>query len=295
VAGPSLERAFPAPVLQGRGSLIASPFQFFMGGEDHLRVACVNSVFGNRLVITGRFLQEGRATPQDFSYDFVPTSDRIDSTQLLPMGTGALLNVVVRTAGSIIERGQCFVRVDVVRGLTGATIVLGTLLAGYIGSWGGRAWPGTVLESPTEGPGYVVLQLSTAPAAGGNPSIGLPEQTRWRIIGATAVLTTSAAVATRNAILVAMQSSTNVFFSESSFAQGAGQTRQHTWGAGVTNPLLGAGVTGMGALPVPLMLSTRAALDAQIAISTNNIDAGDQWTTLKLLVEEWLNPVTLFP
>jgi hypothetical protein len=65
-----------------------------------------------------------------------------------------LLNVVVLSTNATVQRGQTYVRIDIERGAN-ARVTLGTLLAGYIDSSGGRAWPGSPLESGTEGPGWI--------------------------------------------------------------------------------------------------------------------------------------------
>src|SRR4051812_37666922 len=141
------------PSFGGGREGVAVPFQFVFSGEDNLRVAIVNVVPDLTVVVESRFLPKEKAIIQANQQRIQARSDGIESTTVITMPAGVLLNLVVRAAGALTSRGQCYVRVDIVRGTTTA-VVLGTLLAGYIGSYGGRAWPGSPLESPVEGPGY---------------------------------------------------------------------------------------------------------------------------------------------
>lgn len=292
----AIERAFVgSPVaLGGRGALV-TPFQFVFTGEDHLRLAAVNVVANNTLRFTGRFLEEGEETPVPWSYDFTPTSNGEVAATVAPMGTGALINLAVRSANAIVFAGECFVRVDVVRGLTVSSPTLGTLLSGYIGSSVFRGWPGSALEQPLEGPGRVRLRQGSAPAAGAEPTIGLPVQTRWRIRSCNASLQTSAVAGSRFVFAELVQNSVRVFLSPSNIIQAAGQNLTHTFGAGADAPIVAGAISGVGSLPSLCDLETGAAADALVRFVTVGIDAGDQWTLISALVEEWRNPVTVEP
>jgi hypothetical protein len=290
---PAVERFFAAPIPAGRGGVIASPFQFLRTGEDNLRVSVYNVVAGLRVGISGRMLRPDSSTVQAFRNVLTPTADGELSTEDYALGPGAVLNLVVAPIGTIVEAGRCYVRVDIIRGLEGGTTVLGTLVAGYIGSWGGRGWPGHALEQPGDGPGAVRVYTSAVPALGADPLLLMPVLARWRVLAARAVLTTDATAGDRRPYLTVVQDVAFVHQSQTGRVQPASATVAHVWGAGLANTADAVSSLAMGSLPTALWLTTRAANNADLRMSTGGLRVGDQWSALTVLVEEWRNPVTI--
>lgn len=272
---------------------LAATGQFVTTGEDSLRLNVVNAQPGVRVALSGRYVLAGESGVRALQDSFAPTATGLESTKILALPECTLLNLVVRATNATVPTGRCFVRVEVIRG-SGATIVLGVLIAGYVGSWGGLAWPGTPLTDPSAGAGYVHLEQGGFPAAGFNPVCSLPEQTRWRVLSAQASLTTTAVLGTRSLWLRLVQDSTLVWQSPSSLQQGPGVTRLHAWGAGQSWLADPSGLMGNGGLPVGATLATEGALSAHLDIVAAGLDVGDTWTNLSALVEEWRNPVTQF-
>ena len=140
------------PVIQGRGRTVAAPFQFLVTGEDHLRVRSFCSVAGVRLSVDMRFATtDGVVTANGESH--VPKDDRTEHVTVIALTTGYVLNLVVRASAGTPKIGQCYVIVDVIRGLGSSARALGQMLGGYVSSAQGLAWPGSPIESSLTGQG----------------------------------------------------------------------------------------------------------------------------------------------
>ncbi len=237
----------------------------------------------------GRFLEFGDSHVRNFSFLFGPPGDGSLFSRTMPMGTGAILNLSVRTVDVGAVRGMCYLRVDVVRGTGPAAGVVGTLLSGYVSSGRGIAWPGSPLEDPMDGRGWHHLQQSAVPAAGADCVQTVPTQTDWRLYSVDAQLTTSAVAGNRSVFLVLKQSGVVLWRSMSSLAQPPSSSRGHTWMAGASNTPATGILAGLGSLPVDFRINNLAAA-MTIETSTVGIDAGDQWTSLSSFVEERRNP-----
>jgi hypothetical protein len=285
-----VEQAFvSAPVASGRLGIQAVPFQFLFTGEDSLLVSVCNRAPGLTLLVVGRFLEQGDAKPRAFSQTLTPLFDGSTQTFPLVMGVGVLLNLAVRTAFSSLQPGQCYVRVDVQRGSGTSGLILGTLMAGYVVTVNGRAWPGSALEGPQEGPGWTHCITSSPPGAGVDPQINGLLPLRWRIVSLDMGLQTAAGGPARTPLLAVSIDGQIMFRCSSSLNQPPSTFQGHGFGAGLSQAP-GAGVIfGLGSLPNELVLDT-ATGSIQIALVTVNLAAGDQWTGITMLVEEWRSP-----
>jgi len=289
----ALERVIrPAAAAARVPAGLAAAAQFAVTGEDQLRVNVVHrelSASSLRVQVSARYLLAGSSTIRALTDAFEPRHDGVETTHLISIGDATLLNVAVRAIDGIAVPGQCFARLEVVRG-SATGDVLGVLLAGYIGSWGGLGWPGTPLSDPSQGSGWVHVEQSSVPAAGANPSILIPEQTRWRILAVRAILTTSAAITNRQAYCRIFRAAQVLSQSPSSAPQGASNTIGHFWGSGASGVADPAGQIGVGSLPTPLDIAANASGDKAIDLLTVNLQPADQWDILWALVEEWRNP-----
>src|SRR5213592_1900599 len=174
-----VERVFVAqPLASAGGRIIASPFQFYVTGEDHLRVISVNSLAGVRLKLQGRFIDTSGKLDA-FSYDHIPTSDRTATTTMHQLGVGAVLNLTVFASTGAPVSGQTFVIVQLTRGLGAAAIVLGTLLQGYVTSAQHLGWPGSPIVTSTAGEPLIRKIVGTTPGAGNNINETVPTGARW--------------------------------------------------------------------------------------------------------------------
>jgi len=286
------ERILRAQALGGTAALLLGGVgQFPLTGEDALRINVINNAaFQLRLLTTGRYLKPGDTSVSAFADSYVIDSSDTAQTHEIGLTEGTLLNLVIRATNKFVPRGRCFVRIEVLRGRGAAATVIGTLLAGYVGSWGGLAWPGTPLEDPLNGRGYVETFSNSATGPGELPLVTMPPNREWLLTAACTTLTTDATVATRTVYLRVFQNGALIYQAPSSRQQGASLAAVHSWGAGsgaVPDP---TAQLGIGTLPVGFRLSTNNANDTHLDLAVNGFAVGDFFSLLKLQVEEWIRP-----
>jgi len=272
--------------------LFPAPIQWLFTGEDGLRVLVANVVAGLTLRVAARFLNDDASSPQVLEYDLRPLSSGIMEFHNIPLPRGVLLNVVILALGQVAIRGECFVRVDVIRG-RGAMGTFGTMLSGYVGTWGGLAWPGNPLQSSIEGPGWHHTIINAAPAVGVGHGFNMATRSARRILSARTTLTTSAVAGARRPYLTMFVNGSVVHLSMTGTSQDAGVTKGYTWAEGVGWGLDAAALAGMGVLPVGTRLDSSDTDVAQIAVTADGLLAGDQFGALNVYVEEWRNPIDI--
>jgi len=257
---------------------------FYFTGEDWLRVTSWNSLASVRVVATGRFLTcAGDVVP--LSRDGAANTDRTAATFSFRPGDGWLQDLSLIVTGAAPVRGQTFVRVDVVRGDSAGAAVLSTLIQGYVTATKRLAWPGSPIEDSLAGQGWMRSFTGTDPAANTEVSETVPTGARWRFLSAVLTLVTDATVANR---------SVRIFFDDGAnvYCRGCAAGVQPASATQVYN----IGDTGFNAVadavtdPVPVPSGLRLLAGHRIRSSTANIQAGDNYSAIQMLVEEWLEP-----
>jgi len=230
---PALERVYPAAVMDATG-LRPAPFQFYLTGAEHLRIVSISTVQGPTVRIHGRFWREQDRAIGAFAFEHLPLGVLVQNRQDYALTAGALLNLCVFIDEGLPAGTQTFVRVQIIRGLTGATTILGTLLQGYLRVGQDLAWPGTPIGRLDDGPGELVVPTWTPIA--GNPLIDLvvPTNEEWRIDAATALFTASAVAGVRTLVVAIVRSGGVAAFSaDDPLVTGAGTSVQVSIGAGL--------------------------------------------------------------
>jgi len=179
--------------------------------------------------------------------------------------------------------GQTWIRVDVVRGLTGAVEPLATLMQGCITATQKIAFPGSEMYSTLERPGAIRTITGTNPAANTEVLETVPTGARWRLLALTVRLVNDATVANRLPILILDDGLASMAWSAVTSAMTAGAQWQATWGTyGVT--IAPTSLGSIAALPDGLVLLA----GHRIRTNTLNFQAGDEYGAPQLTVEEWL-------
>lgn len=268
----------PAPLLSPLG--LPSPCYF--DGTDHLRLTTFNAAAGVTLAVEGRFLRkEGQVT--DLVERHVPNTDRTSASSTFPVGEGWLLNVHVRATAGTPRRGQCFVLLEIVRGVTGAVQPVAVLLQGYVTDTARRGWPGSPLELSAEGPGVLRSVTGTDPAANTEISETVPTNARWRLYAVAATLVTDANVANREVALVLDDGATVLARVPSGFSHTASLTKLYSFFRGGLVQTVAQDLTRIMAIPwVDLQGGSR------LRTITTNLQATDNYGAPQLLVEEWI-------
>lgn len=201
---------------------------------------------------------------------------------VLQNAEGFLLSASVETPGA--PRGQAFVALRIRRGGGSADVTQGEyILAGYPGAIAGLSFPGSLVVSPADGRGRVRSIPVANPAAGTDWSLTVPAGVAWIIRGIVATLTTSVAVATRQASLVISDTvPTPVLISTPGLTQVASLADKYSWFNGAITAAAGPAIAG--GLPNELKLPAGWKFGSSTAL----IDAADQWSAINVAVEEFV-------
>lgn len=279
-----IERQFqPLPVPIGNARAISAPFQFVTTGEDNLRVTVVNSLSGCRVAIQGRRIdQDGAILP--IAYAVSPTADRLATTEIFPLGVGAIVNLAVYAVAGTPRIGQTFVIVQLVRGRTGGVELLGTLLQGYVTSTQGLGWPGSPIITSIEGPGFIRNIQGTAPGAGNTIYEAVPTGARWELLSFTALYLADAVVMARVPMLYADSGYGQIFFGITNQTVNAGELWAFNWSSGY-----GAGPwANVVYVACPIPANMPILVGGGISAVTTPFSVGDQWLQINYTVREWL-------
>lgn len=252
--------------------------------RTNLRISSYNAAAGVTLKVIARIMTfQGQITYNEF--DHIPNTDRSQKQTTAPLVEGWLVSIQTYASAGTPRRGQCFVRVELVQGDTGALVSVTTLLQNYVESKHAINWPGSPLVSSVDGPGCLRSITGTDPAAGVEISETVPAGARWRPISIASLFTTSATVATRVIAWVIDDGANNVLATLDVQSQVASQAVTHSLAA-LGNALGASAVVGTACLPALMTLPA----GARIRTSTVLIQAGDNWNAPQMLVEEWIEP-----
>jgi hypothetical protein len=262
---------------------IPPPSNVYLSKDDSLFITVYNGAPSASCVARGRLLlANGEVKPIEFTVR--PTSDYIPATRYFPLGEGFLLNLTAFGAGSIGQNGM-FAIIGIARGLSSSAVQHTLLLSGYLSSQTFMGWPGNVNKSSFEGPGYVRGVTGTDPAAGTDWAEQGPSGLLWRLVSIRATLTADANAANRR-VRFRIHAGGSVFFSAAApIVQTANQTKTYVIAQGTpfeTSP----DVTVVG-LPLPSGLNMPTSYSFDVV--TENLQAGDDWSDLQYMVEEWIN------
>lgn len=262
------EHAFPG----GADSRTQSRQQFYVGGEDGLRIRVFNSFVAGDITITGRHWDEAAGKVQVFEENLhlgIPADDQTIE-RLLPKGV--LLNLrVATTPASSMVMGDVFARAQIIRGLGTSAKVLATILQGYFSRDNDIGWPGSVIQSEHEGRGRI-KDAGWLPGPGVSLSRFVNAGERWRVIAGNAIATMSGVVATRQMFLQIM-SPLNLRIYERVFEAGlaAGQASGFSFGGAVDGTSAAIVNPQCVSLPIDLELETGCTINMILA----NPQAGD--------------------
>ena len=157
-----------------------------------------------------------------------------------------------------------------------------TIWEGYVPNNVSEGWPGTPAQRIGDGAGRLRIIVGTTPAAGAEIVETVPGSRRWNLLGWSAVLTTSAAVANRIPTFFLDDGSTQFASTQGSTNQAASLVIRYNFCQNVPSQALLAGsVLQSIDLPFPLRTGCR------IQSATTNLQAADQWTGPRYWVQEW--------
>lgn len=272
-----------AAQLGADGQPLVEPGAFFCDGNYSLAINSWNALAGVAITVRVRWLTaDGRLTDSDFQH--TPNTNRTKATTVVPLGVGFALNVMVFASTGAPLRGQTFIQIQLVRGLTGVLLPVATLLQDYVTAVQAVAWPGSPIRSSIEGGGFPRTIVGAAPAAGANINEAVPTGARWLLRSFFSNLVTSAVVANRVIQLAAFNGANVKAFSPSTVNQVASKNWAYSWSQG----LVLATRADNNAYAIPWIMNLPLLAGETLQTQTSGIDAGDQWSAPNYAVEELL-------
>jgi len=275
---------FPgAPATIGRG-LVASSFQYYLTGDENLRLEVESDWVAARVELAWRFWRESDRTIQLTRQSHL-TSDITRSTRsTYKLDAGALLNVRVSTPVLPPPYGMTWVRVQLIRGLEGGTEVIGTLLQGYVSLTNDLNWPGSPIEKQ-DGSSGVIRQVGFS-NNGFDLRATVPTDRRWRVVCGRFAYTTGGVAGARNPFVIGLDAAAAIYWAgivPSNIPPGS--TFVFSFGAGMSP----SAVTVVGLFHLPWPNDLEMAAGHQVRASVDGFQAGDSFSNGALVVRQWMD------
>ncbi len=250
--------------------------------DDRLYLRARNSVTGAVVRVSGR-LHQPDGDIHEFTYLHTPGTDRSVSIEAFEIGEGYLVGLALDVETGTVRRGQCFVELGLLRGITAAASVRQVLGRDYVTNDDAWGWPGAPNKSSLHGPGVMLSITGSDPAAGAEISDAVPTNARWKPYLWRANFVADATVENRFAHL-AIDDGTLILWRGDGFAaQTASQNRDYNYAAGSHHQNANAEGDLQGLLP-----DVQLAAGFNLLTVTTDIQAGDNWGAPQILVEEWI-------
>lgn len=284
----------PAP-LSGPSSVVSFEFQkiqppsmLYVNVDDQLIISGASSQTGEVITVNVRLLlPTGRI--EDMQFQLRPANTRTVLKQSFGLAEGYLLSMSA-SASVAVTRGQTFLRVALQRSAGGAGQPAALILADYVTTQSVPGYPNGRILSPTEGPGQIYIYVGTNPGAGNQWQQNVPVNARWRVRGVQSTFTTSGTAGNRFPGITVLVGGNTVWTSYCLAAVIASTTQLVVAGS-LTPYTSGVTTVSMLGLPPDLVISGVTGFQMLIQSLTSGMLAGDAYTGIALLVEEWLDNV----
>jgi hypothetical protein len=215
-----------------------------------------------------------------------PVSGAGSNAQLaFTLGEGFLLSATLSGLPTApTYPGSTFATLVVQRDTPEAAIYSWVLFADYVTISHFPSWPFGRNVLSQEGPGRLRSIVGSTPAAGAEINEVVPSNVRWRLMAIRFLFTTSATVINRRVSFLRDDGVNAYEQMDSSFTQAASIA---TFYSANQN----GGVTAAGDASIRIQTDTSLLQDSthRIRTSTQNIQAGDQYSAPVYLVQEWIN------
>lgn len=279
----------PAAIITGAPEVkfshigIGPPSNQYITREDALKVNVWNSLAGMTINVNYRLLRfDGVVVPN--SFNIAPPANRVRTIFIFPVVEGFLLGLQLFAQTGSPQRGQTFVYAEIVRPPTGTVIGYNTLVSDYLTAGDTLGWPGGAIRQSVEGPGFLRSVAVPNPAAGADWSQAVPSNARWRLQCAAMQLVTGAAVANRAVECNLSDPTTTYWLGEPTQTVPASTTVRISFGNSV--PTAAANVTDIiSAQPSGVIQPAGHTINSR----TFTLQAADQFSSINLLVEEWID------
>jgi len=264
---------------------LAPPSALYVSVDDVLRVTAATSQTNEVVTVNYRLLRAADGVIIYGQFTVKPASLRVVVGQDNPLAEGFLLSASCQAAVAT-TRGQTFVRLMLNPKALGAGKPVQMLMADYVTTQMAPGYPNGRVLAPTEGPGNTYGVGPQNGALGADFALVVPTNARWRVVAFQVSFVTSSTVATRTSRLMIVQNSGTVWLVPPPATFAASLSVTLSAGA-VPVPVLAS--NGNYGWPIPPDIVLVAG--AQFQTNTLSLQAGDQYTSGTISVEEWLDNV----
>jgi hypothetical protein len=268
---------------------LSPPSNLYIRQDEFLQVQFWSTA-GTAIVYTLGFrilLADGSVVVGQKQFTNIPVS----ATAVFPVDIpeGYLLGLIILGDTSLLKRGQTFVSVLINRGGQVGGVPEVNLVQDYVSDHNRVTWPYGRTITSTEGPGWLHTVTVGNPAAGADWTFTVPNAVRWRINSIAAVLTTSATVASRLPQLTVQDVGALTTYKA---AANSLITASLVTLVAAAPASIGSSVAVPPAQAVLIPTPSDFIVEAGWIIQTNTValQAGDQWSSININVEEWQLP-----
>jgi len=266
---------------------VPAPTGLYVGDNDFIRIVCQTTHNSQPFNVTYRLLVADSGQLSVGNTLFTPPSDGTVQIFTIPLTEGFLLGVsVTSSAGASAFRGTCFVSVQLGTGNQSAPQAVQILAQDYISLSYGIAWPGSAIRNSMDSQGFIQAIATANPGAGQDFTVTVAIGQRWRLLGLTAQLATSAAAGNRAVAIGPAIGVAQQWKQQYPAAQVPSSTSRYVYAPGATMTTGTLGDNTLGA-PVRVILSSSLGI-ASLKSVTSGIDVADQWSNINSWWEQWI-------
>ncbi len=248
--------------------------------DDLIVVQVRNSLAAAKLQLNARLWHPDEGV-MEFNLSMAPTSARALNTFTQQLYYGYLVSAAVTAQSPFPTRGQTLASLSIARPPATAPITKLYMAQDYLTSQNAVLWPEGRAIAGVEGPGVLLSTAVANPAAATDWTLTVPANARWRVRGGSATLVTGVVAPVRQVALVIDDGANTFYTIEAATTQAASLTQ-------IYNLLPGDTLTTLISTQLPVFLPTDLVLFAgwRIRTSTTAIAGLDQWSAIRLLIEE---------
>lgn len=269
------------PMVQFRTEDVLPPSALYVSPQDSLEVAALTNLSGVTIFLALRLMTPQGEVKVELYQAVLQTTSTFTFPISLAPAEGYIIGASIIAQGA--NTGQCFVFIRLRTGPAPGTVPFTTILMqGYPNSYLGLSYPPTTLQGFFEGAG-TINTITQAPAAGQDFVFTVPAFQRWRLISLGAVATTDATVGNRAPVVWVQDAAGNrVVWSRCDSFLAPSASEQFSWGPGLEN------TSGLVSRLMPLPTYLTLPEGFSIHGSVGAVGAGDQWSNVVLMKEEWV-------
>jgi hypothetical protein len=256
---------------------------FYVDQADELYVGLFGNGFSIQYTVNYRILTpDGKVDPGQ--QVLVSSSARGLQQFKLQLREGFLLNVVISQAAEGANPIYAYGMLGLMRGALSQANVFGVIAKGLITNSSPLYWPFGPMQNPEDSAGQLTVLAVGNPAAGVDWSTLVPTSARWRVLAATATLTTGVTAGSREVQLVINPGVNDAYETTPTPVQTISLAWRYCW-------------ANFGYAPVNTLTAVSAHYDNTQILETNttigtvtaNIQATDQWSNIRVTYLEWID------